>query len=133
MTKPPAAPDPDPGDYLYVSCEIKRESAAKAYDAKKSCWVPCPKDGFVLGEIREAKGDKITVLANRREQTLRKDEVLQVNPPKFDKMEDMSNLTYLNDATILWNLKDRYYSKLIYVSTHTKLALWVCCQSSPTT
>ena len=100
---------------------------------KKTCWVPCPKDGFVLGEIREAKGDKITVLANRREQTLRKDEVLQVNPPKFDKMEDMSNLTYLNDATILWNLKDRYYSKLIYVSTHTKLALWVCCQTSPTT
>ena len=28
----------------------------------------------------------------------------------------MSNLTYLNDATVLWNLKDRYYHKLIYVS-----------------
>ena len=27
----------------------------------------------------------------------------------------MSNLTYLNDATVLWNLKDRYYTKLIYV------------------
>ena len=28
----------------------------------------------------------------------------------------MSNLTYLNDATVLWNLKDRYYNQLIYVS-----------------
>ena len=46
---------------------------------------------------------------------MKKDQVLQVNPPKFEKSEDMSNLTYLNDATVLWNLKDRYYTKLIYV------------------
>lgn len=29
----------------------------------------------------------------------------------------MSNLTYLNDASVLHNLKQRYYHKLIYVST----------------
>ena len=46
---------------------------------------------------------------------MKKDQVLQVNPPKFEKSDDMSNLTYLNDATVLWNLKDRYYTKLIYV------------------
>lgn len=28
----------------------------------------------------------------------------------------MSNLTYLNDASVLHNLKQRYYHKLIYVS-----------------
>lgn len=28
----------------------------------------------------------------------------------------MSNLTYLNDASVLYNLKQRYYHKLIYVS-----------------
>lgn len=27
----------------------------------------------------------------------------------------MSNLTYLNDASVLHNLKQRYYAKLIYV------------------
>jgi myosin heavy chain 6/7 len=42
--------------------------------------------------------------------------VAQVNPPKFEKCEDMSSLTYLNDASVLWNLKDRYCCKLIYVS-----------------
>ena len=51
-----------------------------------------------------------------QEQNLKKEQILQVNPPKFDKMDDMSNLTYLNDATVLWNLKDRYYNQLIYVS-----------------
>lgn len=28
----------------------------------------------------------------------------------------MSNLTYLNDASVLWNLKARYVNQLIYVS-----------------
>ena len=45
---------------------LKRESSAKPYDAKKSCWVPCPKDGYVLGEIRGAKGDQITVFAGKK-------------------------------------------------------------------
>lgn len=46
----------------------------------------------------------------------KKDLVAQVNPPKYEKCEDMSNLTYLNDASVLYNLKQRYYHKLIYVS-----------------
>lgn len=44
----------------------------------------------------------------------------QVNPPKYEKCEDMSNLTYLNDASVLHNLKQRYYHKLIYVSLDTE-------------
>lgn len=49
----------------------------------------------------------------------KKDQVGQVNPPKYEKCEDMSNLTYLNDASVLYNLKERYYHKLIYVSVRT--------------
>lgn len=41
---------------------------------------------------------------------------MQVNPPKFEKVEDMADLTILNEACVLHNLKQRYYSKLIYVS-----------------
>lgn len=59
-------PDPDPTEYLYVSVEAKTESAAKPYDAKKSCWVPCSKDGFSLGEIRQAKGEQIVVFADNK-------------------------------------------------------------------
>lgn len=47
---------------------------------------------------------------------LKKDLLQQVNPPKYEKAEDMSNLTYLNDASVLHNLRQRYYTKLIYVS-----------------
>ena len=39
----------------------------------------------------------------------------QMNPPKFEKIEDMAGLTYLNEASVLHNLRQRYYSSLIYV------------------
>jgi myosin protein heavy chain len=41
----------------------------------------------------------------------------KMNPPKYDKQEDMANLTCLNEASVLHNIKERYYSGLIYVST----------------
>ena len=34
----------------------------KLYDAKKSCWVPDDKEGFVEGEISSVKGDQVTVV-----------------------------------------------------------------------
>ena len=45
----------------------------------------------------------------------KRDQIQQVNPPKFEKCEDMSNLTYLNEASVLHNLRARYQAKLIYV------------------
>ena len=42
------------------------------------------------------------------------EEIGQVNPPKFEKCEDMANLTFLNEASVFWNLKTRYQAKLIY-------------------
>ncbi len=49
-----------------------------------------------------------------QKKTFKSDQIAQVNPPKFEKCEDMSNLTFLNEASVLWNLKSRYVSKLIY-------------------
>lgn len=45
-----------------------------------------------------------------------KNDTQQMNPPKFEKCEDMASLTYLNEASVLYNLKQRYTSALIYVS-----------------
>ena len=68
------------------------------------------------GVIDAAEGDKVTVKIAKDKKVLKKDQVQQVNPPKFEKCEDMSNLTYLNEASVLHNLKARYYANLIYVS-----------------
>lgn len=49
----------------------------------------------------------------------------QMNPPKFEKIEDMASLTYLNEASVLHNLQQRYYSSLIYVSNKDKVFMWL--------
>merc|ERR1719326_223207 len=46
--------------------------------------------------------------------TFKAEEIGQVNPPKFEKCEDMANLTFLNDASVFYNLKVRFQAKLIY-------------------
>ena len=38
-----------------------------------------------------------------------------MNPPKYEKADDMADLTYLNDATVLHNLRTRFQSWYIYV------------------
>ncbi|XP_044596089.1 myosin heavy chain, muscle isoform X6 [Cotesia glomerata] len=117
MPKPPVqvGEDPDPTPYLFVSLEQKRIDQSKPYDAKKACWVPDEKEGYLLGEIKATKGDIVSVILPGGEtKDFKKDQLQQVNPPKYEKAEDMSNLTYLNDASVLHNLKQRYYHKLIY-------------------
>ena len=72
--------------------------------------------GFVAAEIKSAQGDQVTVVtAKGNELSLKKEETQEMNPPKFTKTEDMANLTFLNEASVLTNLKDRYYSMMIYV------------------
>lgn len=108
-------PDPDPTPYLFVSFEMKKEDSMKPYDPKKSVWVFNKEDGgYDEGLIQEVSGDKATVKVGWETKTLKADELQQVNPPKMERYEDVSNLTYLNDASVLWNLKARYVAKLIY-------------------
>lgn len=116
MPKPVASQeDEDPTPYLFVSLEQRRIDQSKPYDSKKNCWVPDEKEGYLLGEIKATKGDIVTVnLPGGESKDFKKDQLQQVNPPKYEKAEDMSNLTYLNDASVLHNLRQRYYHKLIY-------------------
>merc|ERR1712032_1388790 len=62
-----------------------------------------------------------TVAVAHEKFTLKAAEVGKVNPPKFEKCEDMVNLTFLNDASVFWNLKTRYQAKMI----HTYSGLFV--------
>merc|ERR1712073_239963 len=59
-------------------------------------------------------GTKATVMCGHEKKVFKSSEVGQVNPPKFEKCEDMANLTFLNDASVFWNLKVRFQAKLIY-------------------
>ena len=112
-------PDPDPTPYLYVSAETKTADLRKPYDPKKSVWVPDLEGeagGFLEAMLQSDDGKKSVVLIGHEKKTFKCDQVAPMNPTKFEKCEDMADLTYLNEASVLWNLKSRYQSNLIYVS-----------------
>lgn len=39
-----------------------------------------------------------------------------MNPPKFDRVDDIADLTFLNEAGVVHNLRLRYAAGMIYVS-----------------
>ena len=93
------------------------DSAAQSeWTAQKWVWVLDDKDGFAAANIVKDKGDLYEVrLSSGITKDINKNDTFKMNPPKFDKVEDMAELAYLNEAAVLDNLRKRYYSNLIYV------------------
>uniref|UniRef100_A0A8C6Y7E2 Myosin heavy chain 16 n=1 Tax=Naja naja TaxID=35670 RepID=A0A8C6Y7E2_NAJNA len=107
--------DVDPMPFLAPSEKEKIEAISKPYDIKKSCWVKDEKEGFVAGEIQSETDTQVTVkTVTNQTVTLKKDDVQQMNPPKFYQVSDMANMTFLNEASVLDNLRQRYVMMRIY-------------------
>ncbi|KAA0713362.1 B Myosin heavy chain 10 Myosin heavy chain, non-muscle IIb Non-muscle myosin heavy chain [Triplophysa tibetana] len=107
----------DPERYLFVDRAVVYNPASQAdWTAKKLVWVPSERHGFEAASIREERGEEVVVelAENGKKAVVNKDDIQKMNPPKFSKVEDMAELTCLNEASVLYNLKDRYYSGLIY-------------------
>ncbi|XP_053147212.1 myosin-10 isoform X2 [Hemicordylus capensis] len=107
----------DPERYLFVDRAVIYNPATQAdWTAKKLVWIPSERHGFEAASIKEEKGDEVLVelAENGKKAVVNKDDIQKMNPPKFSKVEDMAELTCLNEASVLHNLKDRYYSGLIY-------------------
>ncbi|XP_016078195.1 PREDICTED: myosin-9 [Miniopterus natalensis] len=103
--------------YLYVDKNFINNPLAQAdWAAKKLVWVPSDKSGFEPASLKEEVGDEAVVelVENGKKVKVNKDDIQKMNPPKFSKVEDMAELTCLNEASVLHNLKERYYSGLIY-------------------
>nr|XP_015215931.1 PREDICTED: myosin-16-like [Lepisosteus oculatus] len=107
--------DVDPMPFLTPSEQEKLDAMSKPYDIKKSCWVKDEKEAFIAAEIQAEKGDQVTVKTVKNTTlTLKKDDLQQMNPPKFFQANDMANLTFLNEASVLENLRSRYVTMRIY-------------------
>ncbi|KAL4400706.1 Myosin-9 [Malassezia pachydermatis] len=100
---------------------------------RKDVWVPDPTQGYVAAYVvREHAGDSECCLANGTVVTVPTSSLSEMNPPKFDKAADIADLTYLNEASVVHNLRQRYFSDMIYVRirqarpTHTSRRIPVC-------
>uniref|UniRef100_A0AAZ3R257 Myosin-9 n=1 Tax=Oncorhynchus tshawytscha TaxID=74940 RepID=A0AAZ3R257_ONCTS len=107
----------DADKFLYVDRNMVNNPLAQAdWATKKLVWVPSERLGFEAGSVKEERGEECLVeLADSGKKVkVNKDDIQKMNPPKFSKVEDMAELTCLNEASVLHNLKERYYSGLIY-------------------
>uniref|UniRef100_A0A3P8WZD5 Myosin-7 n=1 Tax=Cynoglossus semilaevis TaxID=244447 RepID=A0A3P8WZD5_CYNSE len=101
--------------YLRKSDRERMEASTRPFDIKKECFVPDPVEEFVKASIISRDGDKVTVeTQNGKTVTVKDVQILQQNPPKFDKIEDMAMLTFLHEPAVLFNLKERYAAWMIY-------------------
>jgi len=106
------------GDPLAALRVKDRQAASDKADwaAQKFVWVPDETEGFVAARIKSESGDTVVAVKeqSRAEVTVSKGDIQLMNPPKFMKSEDMAALTNLNEAAVLFNIKDRYFADLIY-------------------
>ncbi|KFQ20795.1 Myosin heavy chain, skeletal muscle, adult, partial [Mesitornis unicolor] len=75
--------------YLRKSEKERIEAQNKPFDAKSSVFVVHPKESFVKGTIQSKESGKVTVKTEGGE-------VFSMNPPKYDKIEDMAMMTHLH-------------------------------------
>ncbi|NWY08423.1 MYSS protein, partial [Nothoprocta ornata] len=77
--------------YLRKSEKERIEAQNKPFDAKSSVFVVHPKESFVKGTVQSREGGKVTVKTEGGEVN----QVFSMNPPKYDKIEDMAMMTHL--------------------------------------
>jgi len=113
---------PSHPDWLWLQSpmnELLKERSAP-FDAKTDRWIGDVEEVYIRAQVKNDNGETIEVESSKGEvKTLPKDEVLECNPPKFEKEEDMSNLSVLNKACVLHNLRTRY--KVLQIYTYSGL------------
>ncbi|MEQ2234493.1 Myosin-13 [Ilyodon furcidens] len=101
--------------YLRKSEKERAEAQNRPFDSKTACFVSDEKELYVKAEIQDKVEGKVTVKTiDDRTLTVKEDQVFPMNPPKFDKIEDMVMMTHLHEPAVLFNLKERYAAWMIY-------------------
>ncbi|KAF7559487.1 hypothetical protein G7046_g4662 [Stylonectria norvegica] len=118
-----------PTSNTFAPSFIKTEDARRPHDdtvngiegendfsGKRYVWIKDPQTAFVKGWVVEEIGNN-RLLVQCDDGTQREvdaESVDKVNPAKFDKANDMAELTHLNEASVVHNLHMRYQADLIY-------------------
>ncbi|KAF8754802.1 TRAFAC class myosin-kinesin ATPase superfamily Myosin family [Rhizoctonia solani] len=124
---------------MQPSAEAARAAALQAeFNEKKWVWVPDEDEGYLAGwVVKENTNDrgsrKVILLWPLGARTMPLYSLSKMNPPKFDRVEDIADLTFLNEASVVHNLRLRYGSGAIYtysglflvaINPYTNLSLY---------
>ncbi|XP_061788823.1 myosin heavy chain, fast skeletal muscle-like isoform X1 [Nerophis lumbriciformis] len=102
--------------YLRKPERERIEAQNTPFDAKTAYFVTEPAEMYLKGKLVKKEGGKATVetLIGAKSLTVKEDEIFPMNPPKYDKIEDMAMMTHLSEPSVLYNLKERYAAWMIY-------------------
>ncbi|KAK7916613.1 hypothetical protein WMY93_012374 [Mugilogobius chulae] len=101
--------------YLRKPERERIEAQNTPFDAKTAYFVTEPAEMYLKGKLIKREGGKATVeVQGGKNLTVKEDEIFPMNPPKFDKIEDMAMMTHLSEPSVLYNLKERYAAWMIY-------------------
>ncbi|XP_060191104.1 myosin-2-like isoform X2 [Lycium barbarum] len=110
----------------YVMKSVKKESRKRLWDEwddrmdyfvkKKLCiWCRLRNGQWVTGQIQSTSGEKAMVLlSDGSVVTVSVEEVLPANPDVLEGVDDLMQLSYLNEPSVLHNLQHRYARDIIY-------------------
>ncbi|ORZ24355.1 P-loop containing nucleoside triphosphate hydrolase protein [Absidia repens] len=82
------------------------------FNEKKWVWIEHKQHGYVRAHIvQESDG---IIEAEMDNGLVTSNQIYPMNPPKFDMVEDMAELTYLNEPSVIHNLTVRYKADHVY-------------------
>ncbi|KAG7594707.1 IQ motif EF-hand binding site [Arabidopsis thaliana x Arabidopsis arenosa] len=95
----------------------RRWSDTSAYARKKvlQFWVQLPNGNWELGKIVSTSGEEsVIVVPEGKVLKVRSETLVPANPDILDGVDDLMQLSYLNEPAVLYNLEYRYNQDMIY-------------------
>ncbi|KAF9219287.1 hypothetical protein BS17DRAFT_430167 [Gyrodon lividus] len=92
------------------SAEAARAAALQAeFNEKKWVWVPDEKEGYLAGWVHQEDEETAEIVMSSGGEIRRVPlyALSKMNPPKFDRVDDIADLTFLNEASVVHNLRLR--------------------------
>ncbi|CAF2128211.1 unnamed protein product [Brassica napus] len=95
----------------------RRWSDTSAYARKKilQSWIQLPNGNWELGKILSTSGEESVIsLAEGKVIKVMSETLVPANPDILDGVDDLMQLSYLNEPSVLYNLNYRYNQDMIY-------------------
>ena len=103
--------------WLRLPQETMLEIQNRPYSGRNAVWVPNSSTQYCKAEVigdGKKPGHKLVKREDGKEKEYAEDHIEFQNPPKYELLEDLANLTYLSEASVVYNLSERYRRFMIY-------------------
>ena len=90
--------------YLRLPDMTMMEIRSQPFDGAKAVWIPYAETGYtkaeVLGEGSKPGTKKVMRKCDMKEKDISDEKIEKQNPPKYELLEDLANMTYLSEASV---------------------------------